>query len=510
MDRAQSLAWLDDSYDVLVIGGGATGLGVALDSASRGYRTLLVEAHDFAQCTSSRSTKLVHGGVRYLAQGNLRLVREALVERGLLVKNAPHLVRELRFLVPSYNWWHKPFYSLGLTMYDLLAGSLKLTPTELVRAKTASRLIPTLQAKHLRGGVLYSDAQFNDTRLAMSLARTAERYGAVLLNYAPVKALLKTRERVAGAVVVDAESGREASVWARCVVNATGVYTDSIRWLDNPESPPIVATSQGIHLVLDKSFLPGETAIMVPSTDDGRVFFCIPWQERTLIGTTDTPVPGPTEEPRPMKGEVEFVLRHAGRYLVRQPTENDVLSAFAGLRPLVKGSTDRTSALSRDHTLLISPSGLLTITGGKWTTYRRMAEDVVDAIPAVSGLPARPCFTTSLRLHGAEGADPRWKELGATPAEISSYEQRFPGSLHPRLPYSLAMAAFVIEQEMPVRLEDVLSRRLRALILDCQATVEASPQVAALMARLQGRDEAWVQQEVSAFKRLAEGYSLPV
>jgi len=509
MKRSESLARLGEDYDVLVIGGGATGLGVAVDSASRGYKTILVEARDFAHGTSSRSTKLVHGGVRYLAQWNVCLVREALAERGRLVHNAPHLVHELRFLVPSYSWWYKPFYGLGLTMYDVLAGSLGLTPTRFVSTQTARELIPTIREEHLRGGVLYSDAQFNDTRLAISLARTAEEYGAVLLNYARVTALLKHGRKLAGAVIADVESGAEHTVRARCVVNATGVYSDVIRHLDDPAAPPIIAVSQGIHLVLDQSHLPGETAIMVPSTDDGRVFFCIPWQGRTLVGTTDTPVREASAEPVPVEGEVEFVLKHAGLYLAQQPTDADVLAVFTGLRPLVKGSTEKTSALSRDHTLLSSRSGLITITGGKWTTYRRMAEAAVNVISSVADLPRRACVTGDLRLHGAEGTDPRWRELGATPAEIASYEERYPGGLHPRLPsYSRAMAAFVIENEMPVKLEDVLSRRLRALVLDCAAAVEIAPQVAELMAKLQGRDEGWVKREVEEFGRLADRYRL--
>jgi len=509
MKRSDSLARLGEFYDIVIVGGGATGLGAAVDAASRRYRVLLVEARDFAQGTSSRSTKLVHGGVRYLAQGNIRLVREALIERGLLVHNAPHLVSELRFLVPAYEWWQKPFYGVGLTFYDVLAGSLGLKGTAFVDAANALQLVPTLLPERLRGGVLYSDAQFNDTRLAISLARTAEALGATLLNYAQVTALLKQGEKLSGVVVRDAESGREYTVRARCVVNAAGVFCDAVRRLDDPSATPIVAVSQGIHLVLDRRFLPGSTAVMVPKTDDGRVFFCVPWQGRTLLGTTDTPVPGPDEEPAPLAAEVEFVLKHAGRYLVEKPTESDVLSAYAGLRPLVKGSTDRTSALSRDHTLLVSPSGLVSITGGKWTTYRRMAEAAVNAAASVAGLPRRACPTRNLKLYGAEGTHAQWKELAATSAEIGSYEALYPGRLHPRLPYTRAMAAFVIENEMPVKLEDVLSRRLRALILDCAASLEVAPTVARLMANLQGRDEAWVEREVSDYQRLASLYRLP-
>jgi glycerol-3-phosphate dehydrogenase len=318
--------------------------------------------------------------------------------------------------------------------------------------------------------------------------------------------LVKEQGRVVGANVVDAQNGRKHRLRARAVINATGVFSDNVRQIDDPHAAPVVAASQGIHLVLDTSFLPGETALMVPHTEDGRVVFVIPWQGRTLAGTTDTPLPGPSEEPAPLAREVDFVLRHVGRYLTRKPARDDVLSAFAGLRPLVRAQSLATKALSRDHLLLVSDSGLVTITGGKWTTYRRMAEDAVDRAAQVAGLPRRPSLTRDLPLYGPEVATGAWAEFGVTPAEAAAYDRRFPGQLHPDLPYSNGMAAFTIEREMPVRLEDVLSRRLRALVLDARAAVAAAPAVAALMARLKGHDEAWVDREVVAFDALAKDY----
>lgn len=517
MRREDNLARLDQQYDLLVIGGGATGLGVAVDSAARGYNTVLVEAYDFAQGTSSRSTKLVHGGVRYLQQGNISLVREALHERGRLLRNAPHLAHELRFLIPAYRWWHKFFYGTGLFLYDLLAGRLRLHRAQLVGAAAARQLVPTLASDGLRGGIVYSDAQFNDARLALSLAKTASALGATLLNYAPATGLAKDGGRVVGATVRDAQTGRDHTIRARAVVNATGVFTDTLLAMDDPASAGVIAVSQGIHLVLDRAFLPGDTAIMVPRTDDGRVVFIIPWQGRTLVGTTDTPRPTPSVEPTALEEEIAFVLRHAALYLTREPTRADVLAVYAGLRPLVKGkdsgdnqgdSGEATSKLGRDHTILESRSGLLTITGGKWTTYRRMAEETVDRAAALAGLPARPSRTRELRLHGASGRNAVWLELGATDAEIADYEGRYPEALDPRLPYSLAMAAYVIDHEMPVKLEDVLSRRLRALLLDARAAIAVAPRVAALMATLQGRDDAWVTGEVAAFRQLAEAHYL--
>ena len=505
MRREEHLARLDQTFDVLVIGGGATGLGVALDSASRGYATLLVEARDFAQGTSSRSTKLVHGGVRYLERGDVKLVYEALHERGRLIRNAPHLVHELRFLVPTYHAWQLPYYGIGLKVYDLLAGRLGLSRSTVVTASGAVGLIPTIEQDGLKGGVVYSDAQFNDTRLALILARTAAQHGATLLNDAPVRELLKDGGRVVGAVVEDAVSGERHNVRARAVVNATGVFADEVRTMDDPNAKPMMAPSQGVHLILDRSFLPSDTGILIPKTDDGRVIFIIPWQGHTLAGTTDTELPAPVVEPTAQEDEVDFILTHIDRYLTRKPSRADVRAIFAGLRPLVRPAADdeSTAALSRDHTLIESSSGLVTITGGKWTTYRRMAQDTVDHIAGVAALPKRACVTAEMPLVGATARIPRWMEFGATASEAAEYEAKYPGDLHPRLPYSMAMAAYTIDQEMPMRLEDVLARRLRALFLDAEAAIDAAPKVADLMAKLQGHDAEWATAQVKEFEALA-------
>lgn len=509
MDRERNLANLNGSFDLLIIGGGATGLGVAVDSAARGYRTALVEAADFAQGTSSRSTKLVHGGVRYLQQGNVSLVREALRERGLLLQNAPHLVRELPFLVPAYHWWERPFYGLGLKIYDLLAGKQRLAPSRLVDARTAVQIVANVNPRGLLGGVVYDDAQFDDARLAIALARTADEQGAVLVNHAPARALIKESGRLVGAQVYDRVSGRAYTLRARAVVNATGVFSDTVRRLDDTTVKPVVSASQGIHLMLNRRFLPGDTALLVPHTEDGRVVFVIPWRGRTLVGTTDTPVPEPAAEPRPQAGEIEFLLEQAAPYLLVKPTMADVCSVFAGLRPLVGGSGASTAGFSRDHALLTSSSGLVTITGGKWTTYRMMAEQAVNAAAEVGRLKAKPCQTRELRLSGAESPEGPWCEFGASREESDLYESRYPWRLHPDLPYSMAMVAYSVEHEMALRLQDVLSRRLRALILDARAALAVAPRVAELMAELRGRDAAWVQAELADFRALAEGYLPP-
>lgn len=506
MDRTDAIAQLDGAYDILIIGGGATGLGAAVDAASRGYRTLLVTADDFAQATSSRSTKLIHGGVRYLEQGNIKLVREALHERGILLRNAPHLVHDLRFLIPAYHWWQIAYYGAGLKTYDLLAGGLNLTASGPVGKQRALTMVPTIRTQGLKGGVTYSDGQFNDARLAVALARTAHELGAVVLNYAAVTCLVKDNGHVAGAMVRDQLTGREHTVIARAVINGTGIFTDELRRMDDPAVEPIMAHSRGTHILLDRSFLPGDTAILVPRTDDGRVVFIIPWQGETLVGTTDVPVDRAELEPVATDDEIAFLLHHAALYLSRAPRREDVLASYAGLRPLVRGNAASTAQLSRDHTLIVSESGLVTITGGKWTTYRRMAQDAVSRAAQVGGLPTQPCVTETLKLVGSNGWDPRWRELGAGREEVYDYEARYAGMLHPELPYSRAMAAYVIDKEMPVNLDDVLSRRLRALLLNASASVDVAPAVAELMAERQGHDSGWVSAQVERYRSLAAGY----
>ncbi|MBC8327756.1 MAG: glycerol-3-phosphate dehydrogenase/oxidase, partial [Planctomycetes bacterium] len=389
-------------WDLLVIGGGATGAGVAVDAAARGYSTLLLEGADFGSGTSSRSTKLVHGGVRYLQQGNVSLVVEALHERGRLRRNAPHLVRDLRFVVPNYEWWEAPWYGIGLKVYDLLAGRYGFGSSKLLSREQVLEAIPTLERDGLRGGVSYHDGQFDDARLLINLVQTAAEQGATVLNHAPVTGLLKGSDGlVRGAVFRDQEGGAEHQVRARAVVNATGPFVDGVRRLDDPAAAPLIAPSQGVHLVLDRGFLPGDTAIMVPRTRDKRVMFAIPWRGRTLLGTTDTAIEELLLEPRAQEDEVDFLLGTAADYLTRDPSRADVLALFTGIRPLVRaGGAGSTAALSRDHTVLTSDSGLITVCGGKWTTYRKMAEDVVEVAAAVAGLEERDCPTRELRVHG--------------------------------------------------------------------------------------------------------------
>jgi glycerol-3-phosphate dehydrogenase len=505
LSRAEGLDRLRsrEAWDLLIVGGGATGLGTAVDAASRGYTVLLLEAADFAQGTSSRSTKLVHGGVRYLAQANIPLVREALHERGLLLRNAPHLVQERAFLIPAYHAWQLPYYRAGLWLYDRLAGRLGLGASRWVGRDESIRRVPTLKSAGLWGGIVYSDGQFDDARLAIALARTAADRGATLLNYVPVTALRRENGRLCGAIASDAETGETFEVRARAVVNATGVFADELRRLDDPDAREMIAPSQGAHVVLDPSFLPGDTAIMIPRTDDGRVLFAIPWEGRALLGTTDTPVGETSREPRPLAEELGFLLAHAGRYLSKPPGPTDVKSVFAGLRPLIrppKARAESTSRLSREHAVVVSRSGLVTITGGKWTTYRTMARDAVEHAAKVGGLPERPCVTAELKLHDRES-----EELPALIRAHPEWNQPF----HPDLPCRAADVVQAVRNEAARRIEDVLARRTRCLILDARASKEVARRVAAVMAEELGRDRVWQEEETARFQGLADRYLMP-
>jgi glycerol-3-phosphate dehydrogenase len=476
-----------EAWDLLIIGGGATGAGIALDAITRGYSVLLLERLDFGKGTSSRSTKLVHGGVRYLAQGNVHLVWEALHERGLLLKNAPHVVHSLPFVVPAYRWWEKPFYGLGLTAYELLAGRQRIGRAQLLSKSETLHRLPTLQPHGLRGGVVYHDAQFDDTRLLIDLLRTAAQCGAVVLNYAPVTELLRERGRITGGVGHDEETGREVRATARVVINATGAFCDGVRRLADPNAPSLVSPSQGSHIVLNRSFLPGDSALLVPKTPDGRVLFAIPWHGHTLVGTTDVPIRDTPSEPRPTTEEIDFILDTAGRYLAMKPTRADVLSTFAGIRPLVKASgVTRTATLSREHTIHTDRPGMVTITGGKWTTYRAMAEDCVNIAAEMAGLPRRPCVT------------PRQPIVGR-PSQVAP-------PLHPALPYTEVDVLHAVRTEMARTVEDVLARRTRALFLNARAAMEMAPPVAAIMATELGRDASWQAEQVRSFAEVAKGY----
>ncbi|GMV06766.1 MAG: glycerol-3-phosphate dehydrogenase [Gemmatimonadota bacterium] len=516
-DTLQRLRENPTGWDVIVVGGGATGVGVALDAAARGHEVALLEASDFGKGTSSRSTKLIHGGVRYLQQGNVPLVMEALRERGILRANAPHLVHDLPFVVPNYKWWEAPFYGVGMRVYDAMAGKYGFGASKnLSREETLER-IPNLEDDGLRGGVVYHDGQFDDARLLVALARTADAQGAALLNYAPVTGLRKDDEGfVCGVTLRDEETGEALELRAKVVINATGVFTDAVRHMDDPGLRAVVRPSQGVHVVLPRRFLAGDAAIMVPHTDDGRVLFAIPWLDRVLVGTTDTPVDTPSLEPRALPEEVDFLLEHARRYMEDDPHAEDVLSVFAGLRPLVAADDAAdTAEISREHAVRVSDSGLVTIAGGKWTTYRKMAEDAVDVAQAVGGLEERASPTRELNIQGFHVHAEKFGRLapyGSEAPEVEALMASRPGwngGVHPRLELTPGEVAWFARQEMARTVDDVLARRSRALILDARAAAEAAPTVAAVLAGELGRDEDWAASQVRSFRKLAAGYVLP-
>ncbi len=504
MNRAEMLARVRERatpWDIAIIGGGATGAGIAVDAAARGYATVLFEQHDFGKGTSSRSTKLAHGGVRYLERGDVGLVMEALRERGLMRQNAPHIVHDRAFVVPAYDWWESPFYGVGLKIYDLLAGKYGFGPSRLLSREETIERLPNLEREGLRGGIVYYDGQFDDARLLIHLLRTAADHGAALVNYAPVTSLLPG---AAGFHARDAESGETFAVPARVVINATGAFADAVRRMAEPAAQPLIAPSQGIHLVFDGSFLHSETAILVPHTSDGRVLFAIPWHGHTLVGTTDTPIPEAALEPVALEEEIEFVLKTAGDYLDRKPSRADVLSVFAGIRPLVKTKPGPTAELARDHVIRIEEPGLVTITGGKWTTYRHMAEQCVDQAAELAGLEHRPSPTREMRIHGyLPGAAGDLAVYGTDAAEIE------PGPrLAAALPYGEGEVRFAARREMARTVEDVLARRTRALCLNARAAIAMAPRVAEILAEELGRDAAWREAQVREFGVLARGYCL--
>ena len=513
LERARSR---NTPWDIVVIGGGATGVGVGVDAAARGLEVLLLEAKDFGKGTSSRSTKLIHGGVRYLEQGNISLVMEALKERGLLRQNAPHLVHDLAFIVPNYSWWEAPFYGIGMKVYDLLAGKYGFGRSRILSSQETIDELPNLQTDGLRGGVIYYDGQFDDTRLLIHMAATAADHGAILLNYAPVvEVTLDGDGFVDGVIYRDDETGELFTAKARVVVNATGMFADQVRRMTDPGAKKMIAPSQGIHLVFERSFLRADAAIMVPRTSDGRVLFAIPWHEHTVVGTTDTPIDEPSYEPLPFEEEIEFILDTAAQFLSRPPTRKDILSVYVGIRPLVKAQEDspqKTSALSRDHTIHIDSAGLITIVGGKWTTYRHMAEDCVNHAITLGTLEDTPCVTRDLHLHGYyENID----ELGdlwvyGADAEairaLGSNDVRLLERMHPDLTYCAAEVIWAVRHEMARTVEDVLARRTRALFLNASAAIALAPRVAEIMAAELREDGGWVDEQIAAFRAVAENY----
>ncbi|MXV37374.1 FAD-dependent oxidoreductase [Flavobacteriaceae bacterium Ap0902] len=506
-------------WDVIVIGGGASGLGSALDATTRGYKTLLLESHDFAKGTSSRSTKLVHGGVRYLAQGDVSLVREALRERGLLAQNAAHLVKNQSFVIPNYTWWGGPYYRFGLGMYDLLAAGLSLGKTKHINKEDTIKALPTIEPKDLHSGVVYKDGQFDDSRLAVNLAQTIVDEGGAVINYMKVIDLTKgENNQLTGVKAKDVLSGEEYELKAKAIINATGVFTNEVLNMDNPDHRKFVVPSQGIHLVLDRSFLPTDEALMIPKTSDGRVLFAVPWHDKVVVGTTDTLIEEPSFEPKALEKEIEFVLETARRFLTKKPTREDVKSVFAGLRPLAAPEKEgqSTKEVSRSHKVIVSDTGLITITGGKWTTYRQMAEDVIDKAIEEGQLEQRICVTTHMSIHGNMPQDQVDRDnhlyIYGSDIPVIEYLQKekpeFKEKLHPDYDFTVGEVVWATREEMAIKVEDVLARRVRLLFLDARAAIDVAEKTAKIMAKELDKDEDWVKKETEEFISIAKNYLL--
>ena len=516
MKREEHLAKINarkNPWDVLIIGGGASGLGAAVDAASRGYRTLLLEKYDFAKGTSSRSTKLVHGGVRYLQNGDVSLVIEALKERGIMRKNAPHLVQDLSFVIPSYDWWNSPFYGIGLKIYDMMAGNLGLGPSTLLNRNETIELIPNVKKKGLRGGVIYHDGQFDDARMAISLGQTADNHGASLLNYFSVTGINKTNNMISGVLAKDELSGKTYSIDAKVVINATGVFSDNVIQMDQPDAKKRIVPSQGVHIVLDKRFLSGPHAIMVPQTSDGRVLFAVPWNNYVVVGTTDTQMKEALIEPVALEEEIQFILDNAGMYMTTPPTRADIKSVFSGLRPLAapedKGSA--TKEISRHHKVIVSTSGLVSILGGKWTTYRKMAEDIVNTAQSVGGLPERSCITHSLPVHGYDYNSDWNNPLHVYGVDIDKITKQDPEgntSLSEEVYLTKNQILWAVREEMAMTVEDVLARRTRALFLNAAESLILAPQVAVIMAKEMKKDSGWISEQIENYTTLTKNYLL--
>lgn len=518
VDRSGYFAELNKAgreWDIVVIGGGATGLGITLDAVARGYKALLLEQADYAKGTSSRSTKLVHGGVRYLAQGDIKLVREASIERGLLHRNAPHLVKNQTFIVPVYTTWDRLKYTIGLKLYDRIAGKLRLGPSVFVSKKETMEKLPGIKTDGLKGAILYHDGQFDDSRLAINLAQSILELDGDAINYTKVTGLLKDNKgQLCGVNISDVETGRSYSIRAKAVVNATGVFVDDILQMDKPGSNKSICVSQGVHIVLDKSFFPSADALMIPKTSDGRVLFAVPWHDKVVVGTTDTPVSEASLEPQALEKEINFILETAAGYFTKPPQRSDVLSVFAGLRPLAapQKTGQKTKEISRSHKIIVSTSKLFTILGGKWTTYRKMGEDMVNRIENELQWPHKASATASLHIHGY-AKDMNWQDpfyfygsdsillrnqINGNANEWLSEELK----IHPQ------QIAWAVQHEMARTVEDVLSRRTRALLLNARESRRIAPEVANIMAKLLGKDEQWKNDQVIAFNKLAEQYVL--
>lgn len=518
MNRDKNLQYLKEfknEWDLVIIGGGATGLGIAVDASSRGYKTLLLEQSDLTKGTSSRSTKLVHGGVRYLEQGNIKLVFEALRERGILLKNAPHLVSNLEFIIPVYSWWKAFYYGIGMILYDFLSRSLSLGKSGIIGKKKTLRYLPGIRKKRLKAGILYHDGQFDDSRLGISLARTADSLGGCIINYMKVTGFEKNENgKIISVLAQDTENETKYKIPTNLVINATGIFSDRIFLMDNSEHKPLITLSRGTHIVLDRSFLPGNHALLIPKTSDKRVLFALPWHDKLLVGTTDVPANKELLEPTPDQNEIQFILNNFSKYTDSAPGQGDIKAIFAGLRPLVKSRTSDTGTreISRSHKIHASPGGLISIMGGKWTTYRKMAEDTLYRAISMGLLANIACKTNTLKIHGYSNStdvENHFRHYGTDLQQIQAIAAEQPAlntKIHQNYPFILAEIVWAARYEMARTIEDFLARRIRLLFLDALAAIDSAPIVGKYMAVELKKDETWVKDQIEKFENVASAY----
>ena len=488
MNRSSNIKLLNNNkkFDFIVIGGGASGLGCALDVSSRGYSVVLLEKFDFCKGTSSRSTKLIHGGVRYLEKGQISLVYEALKERDILIKNAPHLVKQVGFLIPVYNYFLKFYYFFGLKIYDFISGNLSFEKSRTVNRESAIKLVPNVEKQKLKGGVVYFDGQFDDSRLGIDIALTSEINNAVLINYMSVESLIKENGKIKGVIAHDSVNNSNFSINSDNVINATGVFSRSIMELDSNKLKTVIRPSQGVHLVVDKCFLNGNFGILVPKTSDGRVLFAVPWQDHVIIGTTDTVVDNPSFNPESTKEEIDFILENVKNYLELYPKRDNIKSVFVGLRPLVaNNSNSKSKDLSRKHKIIVSKSGMVSVIGGKWTTYRRMAENVIDLALKKTKLPFVKSKTSDLKIKN-----------GLIDIDFSKE------SLSDDFFLSKEMIIHYVKNEMALNLDDIMSRRSRCLFLNTKESIRIAPMVAKIMSNELSKDKDWIDKQLKSFYNL--------
>ncbi|MDC0928264.1 glycerol-3-phosphate dehydrogenase/oxidase [Flavobacteriaceae bacterium] len=513
MNRKDSIIKLNKvlQWDVVIIGGGASGLGIALDASKRGYKTLLLEKYDFAKGTSSRSTKLIHGGVRYLQNGDITLVIESLKERGILKRNAPHLVQDLSFVIPTYDWWASPFYGIGMKIYDMMAGKLGLGKSEIISKEETEKLIPNISKKGLRGGVIYHDGQFDDSRMAITLALSADSKQTTLLNYCNVEGLIKKDGEIIGLNFTDLINSKKYQIKSKVVINATGVFAEEIIRMDQPKIEKMIQPSQGVHIVLERRFLKSKHAILIPQTSDGRVLFAVPWKNYVVVGTTDTHVKKASEEPKALNEEIDFILKNAGKYMSVKPKRDDIKSVFAGLRPLAATSNKQsTKEVSRSHKIDISPSGLISVLGGKWTTYRKIAEDALNTAISINKLKKKKCKTERTKLFGFK-RNVSWSDPMHVYGSMKKKVESLGGindnkSLSKKFYISNNIIEWSIIHEMALTVEDILARRTRCVFLDSKESKRISPVVAQKMADVLGEDDKWIDAELKKFNKLIKNY----